>query len=64
MKALRIAVPLAAVIWLLMCFLPSHNAGEFAARLGSDVGYALRLALVALVLFGGPYLLFKSLPHR
>lgn len=64
MKTLRIAVPVAAALWLLMCFLPSHTAGEFAAQLGSDAGYVFRLALVALAVFGGPYLIIDRLRRR
>lgn len=64
MKALRIAAPCALGAWLLMCFLPSHDMGEFAQRVGADVGYMFRLALAALGLFGVPYLVYDTVRRR
>jgi hypothetical protein len=57
---LRLVAPCALVVWLLMCFLPSHSLGEFAGRAGSDVGYVVRLALVGLSVFAIPYLIFDA----
>lgn len=64
MKALRVIAPCALMVWLLMCFLPSRDMGEFAHRVGADVGYMFRLASVALGLFGVPYLVYDALRRR
>jgi hypothetical protein len=61
MRTLRLAAPCALVVWLLICLLPSHSMGEFAHRAGSDAGYVVRVTLVALSVFGIPYLIFDAI---
>jgi hypothetical protein len=60
MKALRIAAPTALIVWLALCFLPSHDLAEFARRVGSDVGFLFRLSLAGLAVFGSLYLIYRA----